>query len=136
VLIGFARREQGLVVAAGDPRGLSSLAAAREKKARLIARPQGAGAQQLLAALVGRERLEIGDFGDGSEAATGPDIGALPLAQLLLARVLSSFMRQRDAFRPPLQKLLKLIGSLEFAASARKMGGLDVSLAGCVRWAP
>jgi hypothetical protein len=73
----------------------------RQKVASLIAGPQGAGAQQLLAALLRRERLEIGDFGEGTEAATGPDIaqmiragygdwGALPLAQLLLARVTSS----------------------------------------------
>src|SRR5690349_7168810 len=69
VLIGFARREQGLVVAHGNPLQLSSLAAAHANKALLIARPAGAGAQQLLAALLRRERLEIADFGDAIEAA-------------------------------------------------------------------
>jgi putative molybdopterin biosynthesis protein len=155
VLIGFARREQGLVVAAGNPLGLSSLAAAREKKARLIARPQGAGAQQLLAALLRRERQEIGDFGE-AEAATGPDIAQMIRAGHgdwgIATRAVATgaglefvplaiehfdlLMRQRDAFRHPLQKLLKLIGSGEFAARARELGGLDVSAAGCVRWAP
>jgi hypothetical protein len=45
-------------------------------------------------------------------------------------------MRQRDAFRPPLQKLLKLLASPAFAARAAELGGLDVSDAGSVRWAP
>ncbi len=55
VLIGFAAREQGMLFAAGNPLGLSSLASARDKKARLIVRPEGAGAQQLLQALLKRE---------------------------------------------------------------------------------
>jgi excisionase family DNA binding protein len=156
VLIGFARREQGFVVAAGNPLGISSLAVVRQKKARLIARPRGAGAQQLLAALLRREQLEIGDFGEAIEAATGPDIAQMIRAGhgdwgiatravataagldfiLLAVEHFDLLMRQRDAFRHPLQKLLKLIGSPEFAARARELGGLDVSAAGCVRWAP
>jgi excisionase family DNA binding protein len=156
VLIGFARREQGLVVAAGNPLGLSSVATAREKKARLIARPQGAGAQQLLAALLKRERLEIGNFGEATEAATGPDIAQMIRAGHgdwgiatravaasagldFVALTVENFdllMRQRDAFRRPLQKLLKVIGSREFAARAKELGGLDVSATGSVRWAP
>src|SRR6516165_6717824 len=77
VLIAFARREQGMVVATRNPLGLSSLATAREKRARLIARPEGAGAQQLLLALLKHERLEIRDFGCAVEAPTGPDIAQL-----------------------------------------------------------
>jgi putative molybdopterin biosynthesis protein len=156
VLIGFAQREQGLVVAHGNPLQLSSLAAARAKKARLIARPEGAGAQQLLAALLRREHLEIADFGDVSEAATGPDIaqmiraghgdwgiatrGVATAAGIdfvpLAVEHFDLLMRQRDAFRAPLQKLLKLMGTPAFAARARELGGLDISVAGCVRWAP
>jgi len=156
VLIAFARREQGVVVATGNPLGLSSLASAREKHARLIARPEGAGAQQLLLALLKRERLEISDFGDAVEAPTGPDIAqmiraghgdwgiatravatAAGLAFVPLAvEHFDLLMRQRDAFRPPLQKLLKLISSPIFAERAKDLGGFDVSAAGCVRWAP
>ena len=156
VLIGFARREQGLVVAHGNPLQLFSLAIAHAKKARLIARPEGAGAQQLLAALLRRERLEIVDFGEAIEAATGPDIAQMIRAGHgdwgIATRAVATaagidfvplavehfdlLMRQRDAFRPPLQKLLKLIGGASFAARATELGGLDVSAAGCVRWAP
>jgi excisionase family DNA binding protein len=156
VLIGFARREQGLVVAHGNPLQLSSLAAAHANKARLIARPAGAGAQQLLAALLRRERLEIADFGDAIEAATGPDIAQMIRAGHgdwgiatravataagmdfvpLVVEHFDLLMRQRDAFRPPLQKLIKLTSSPTFATRAKELGGLDVSAAGCVRWAP
>lgn len=156
VLIGFAVREQGLVVAAGNPLGLTSLATAREKQARLIGRPAGAGAQQLLLALLRRERLEIGDFGDAVEAPTGPDIAQMVRAGHgewgIASRAVASaaglefvplalehfdlLMRQRDAFRPPLQKLLRLIGSPAFRSRAQDLGGFDVSAAGSVRWAP
>jgi len=156
VLIGFAQREQGMVVAHGNPLQLSSLASAHAKKARLIARPEGAGAQQLLSALLRREGLEIVDFGATIEAATGPDIAQIIRAGHgdwgiatravataagidfvpLAVEQFDLLMRQRDAFRPPLQKLMKLIGSPTFAVRARELGGLDVSAAGCVRWAP
>jgi len=156
VLIEFAQREQGLVVAHGNPLQLTSLAAARAKKARLIARPEGAGAQQLLAALLRRECLQISGFGDTIEAATGPDIAQMIRAGHgdwgIATRAVATaagidfvplavehfdlLMRQRDAFRAPLQKLLKLMGTAAFAAHASELGGLDVSAAGCVRWAP
>jgi hypothetical protein len=45
-------------------------------------------------------------------------------------------MRQRDYFRPPLQTLMKAICSLAFRDRARDLGGLDVSIAGSVRWSP
>src|SRR5262249_56366199 len=54
VVIAVARREQGLVVAAGNPLQLSDVAGIAAKRARLALRPQGAGAQLLLLALVAR----------------------------------------------------------------------------------
>jgi molybdate-binding protein len=121
VLIGFALREQGMVVAAGNPLRLTSLTTVREKHARLIARPEGAGAQQLLLALLNREHLEISDFGDAVEAPTGPDIAQMIRAGHgdwgIATRAVATtaglefvplavehfdlLMRQRDAFRPP-----------------------------------
>src|SRR5262249_61636208 len=52
VVMAVARREQGLVVAAGNPLQLSDVAGIAAKRARLALRPQGAGAQLLLLALV------------------------------------------------------------------------------------
>src|SRR5262245_1455130 len=43
---------------------------------------------------------------------------------------------QRDDFSTPLLKLLKLIGRPAFEARATDLRGLDISAAGCVRWAP
>jgi PBP superfamily domain len=45
-------------------------------------------------------------------------------------------MRQRDSYRPPLQKFLDLLGKLVFAARAAELGGLDVTMSGKIRWAP
>src|SRR5215510_6032144 len=59
VVIAFARREQGLVVAAGNPLQLSDIASIAAKRARLALRPQGAGAQLLLIALVARASLSL-----------------------------------------------------------------------------
>jgi molybdate-binding protein len=45
-------------------------------------------------------------------------------------------MRQRDSYRPPLQRLLTLIRSPDCEMRAEELGGLEVSGAGTVRWAP
>ncbi len=156
VLIGFAAREQGLLVAAGNPMRLETLADAKARGARLAIRPDGAGAQQLLQAMLKRQGLSIDDFGPTILAPTGPDIaqairshhadcglatravataagiGFVPLA----IERFDLLMRQRDSYRPALQKLLALLRSPLFAERAAELGGLDVSGAGQVRWAP
>ena len=156
VLIGFAAREQGMLVATGNPMDIGSLLDARLKKARLIVRPAGAGAQQLLETLLKRDGVQVSDCLIAAEAPTGPDIAqairaghgdygiatrAVAFASGLDFIPLASerfdlLMRQRDAFRPPLQMLLTLLKSTSFAGRARDLGGLDVSGAGSVRWAP
>ncbi|MCL4766574.1 MAG: helix-turn-helix domain-containing protein [Hyphomicrobiaceae bacterium] len=156
VLIGFGAREQGLLVAPGNPAGIGSLRDVIERKVRLVVRPRGAGAQQLLLALLRREGAGLEDVAATVEAPTGPDIAqairaghgdcgiatravataaGLEFVPLQIERF-DLLMRQRDAFRPPLQKLLKLLTSIAFAARAGELGGLDVSEAGSVRWAP
>jgi excisionase family DNA binding protein len=54
VLIAFARREQGLLVAPGNPLKLSDIASVVAARARIALRPQGSGAQLLLLALLAR----------------------------------------------------------------------------------
>jgi putative molybdopterin biosynthesis protein len=156
VLIGFAAREQGLIVAPGNPLGFGRLSDARERKARLAPRPEGAGAQQLLLGLLKREGLSLADLGPAPVAPTGPDIaetiraghadcgiatravanatgmGFLPLC----IERFDLLMRQRDYFRNPLQTFLALLADPRFAARAAELGGLDVSAAGSVRWSP
>jgi len=156
VLIGFAAREQGLLVVPGNPAGITSVQDVLQKNARLVVRPKGAGAQQLLLALLKREGVRLEDVAATLEAPTGPDIaqairaghGDCGIATRAVATAagldfvplqaerFDLLMRQRDAFRPPLQKLLKLLASPAFAARAAELGGLDVCDAGTVRWAP
>jgi molybdate-binding protein len=156
VLIGFAAREQGFVVAAGNPRQLASLSEAHARGLRAAVRPAGAGAQQLLESLLRKDGLSLEDLSTALVAPTGPDIAqairagradfgiatravasaaGLDFVPLCVERF-DLLMRQRDYFRPPLQALLALLREPRFAVRARELGGLDVSAAGRVRWAP
>lgn len=156
VLVGFATREQGLLVAPGNPLGLAGLRDACDSRLRVAVRPEGAGAQQLLMSLLKRDGLSVGDFDRTVVAPTGPDIaqairsghadcgiatravataagiGFVPLA----IEHFDLLMRQRDYFRAPLQTFLKLLADSRFAGRAAELGGLDASSAGSVRWSP
>ena len=59
VLIAFARREQGLLVAPGNPLKLSDIASLAATRARMALRPNGAGAQLLLLALLARAGIAV-----------------------------------------------------------------------------
>ena len=76
VVIAFARREQGLVVAPGNPlRAHRHRLASRHAGARLAQRPQGAGAQLLLLALLARAGLALDALTRSKPVCpTGPDI--------------------------------------------------------------
>jgi len=156
VLIGFAAREQGLLVAKGNPKGITALRGAVSAKCRIAVRPAGAGAQQLLEALLKREALPIRLLKVALTAPTGPDIaqairaghadyGVATQAVATAAGVdfvplaterFDLVMRQRDSYRAPLIRLIALLRSRSFAARAAELGGLDVRDAGQVRWAP
>lgn len=156
VLIGFAAREQGLLVALNNPLALTSLTDVAARSARLAARPEGAGAQQLLQALMKQKDLTPRDLNTALVAPTGPDIAqsiraghadcgiatrsvataaGVGFAPLVTERF-DLLMRQRDSYRPPLQKLLALLATPSFHARAQELGGLDVTAAGTIRWAP
>ena len=156
VLIGFARREQGLLVAPGNPHAISSLGDAIDKHVRLAMRPDGAGAQQLLLSLLGQAGIDAAGVPAAVIAPTGPDIAQAIRAGHadcgIATRSVASatgvdfiaicqehfdlLVRQRDSYRPPFQALLTMMRSAAFAERARELGGLDVSLAGRVRWVP
>jgi putative molybdopterin biosynthesis protein len=156
VLLGFALREQGLLVAPGNPLRLGGLRDAAAKEARVVMRPEGAGAQQLLLALLRRDGLSPADLHRPYHAATGLDIAQAVRAGHgdcgIATRAVASaagldfvplcterfdlVMRQRDYFRPPLQTFLRLLATPAFTERAAELGGLDVSEAGAIRWAP
>ncbi len=154
VVIAFARREQGLVVAAGNPLRLSGLRAVAERRARIATRPEGAGAQLLLMALLRRAGLAPAALAKVTPPCpTGPDIAQavqvgradcgiatrsvarsanldfVPLAWERFDLVL----RQRDYFLPAQQELFAFLRTGAFADRARELTGYDVAEAGQVR---
>lgn len=156
VLIGFASREQGLLVAPGNPLGLAGIADAVARSARIASRPEGAGAQQLLLGLLKRDAIALTQIERALIAPTGPDIAqairsghadcgiatrsvataaGVDFVPLLTERF-DLLVRQRDSYRAPLQGFLALLRQPIFAERARELGGLDVAGAGDVRWAP
>jgi excisionase family DNA binding protein len=154
VVIACARREQGLVLAPGNPLQVSDIAGVAALRARLALRPQGAGAQLLLLALLARaglafDALELvkpacptgadiaqavrsgrADCGIATRAvaqAAGLDFVPLTWERFDLA------LHQRDYFRPGLQALFKFVRTAAFRERAAELAGYDVSEAGDVR---
>jgi len=154
VVIAFARREQGIVVASGNPLGLSDMASVATSRARMAQRPAGAGAQLLLLALLARAGIALDDLKLAKPAfPTGPDIAQairagrvdcgiatrsvaksagldfLPLAWERFDLV----MRQRDYFMKGPQAVFGFMREAGFPERASELGGYDVSDAGMVR---
>ena len=154
VVIAYARREQGLVAASGNPLQLRDIADVATRRARLALRPQGAGAQLLLLALLARAGLAFdalalvkpacptgtdiaqavrsgrADCGIATRAvaqAAGLDFVPLTWERFDLA------LHQRDYFRPGLQALFKFVRTAAFRDRAAELAGYDVSEAGDVR---
>jgi excisionase family DNA binding protein len=155
VVIAFARREQGLVLAAGNPMGLRDLAGVASARARLALRPQGAGAQLLLLALLARAGLALDQLSSVKPACpTGVDIaqavraGRADCGIATRAVALSAgldfvplawerfdlVLRQRGYFLPGPQALFAFARTAGFRERAAELGGYDVSAGGQVRW--
>ncbi|MBB5273556.1 helix-turn-helix transcriptional regulator [Quisquiliibacterium transsilvanicum] len=150
VCLHWARREQGLIVAAGNPLGIGSLADLARRRHRLVLRQPGAGSQLLLAKMLreagidaarlrGRAALAstetevaetvkagLADAGFGIRAAAHrDDLGFVPLAWESADLV----VWRRSVFEPPMQALLAFTRTRAFARHARALTGYDV--AGC-----
>jgi excisionase family DNA binding protein len=155
VLINFCRREQGFVVAPGNPLKLNTIEDIASGRARIGLRPKGAGAQLLLLALLHGANLTLEELNTaGPMCPTGPDIaqairagradvgvstrGVANAAGLDFVTIVwepfDLVMRQRDYFHPPLQALLKFLHTDELSARARELGGYDLANAGAVRF--
>ena len=156
-LIAFARREQGIVVAAGNPLGIADLRDVVKHRARVAVRPEGAGAQLLLQALLHRMKMGLDRLVRVSPPCpTGPDIAqairagradcgiafravaegaGLDFIPLLWERF-DLVVRQRHYFRLPLQAFMGFLRSPALQQRAHELGGYDVSDAGAVRFAP
>jgi excisionase family DNA binding protein len=156
VLVAFARREQGLLVAPDNPKHLHNLADVLATGAQMAVRQPGAGAQMLLDVLLARagaghkqlRRLE-------PPCLTGPDLAAairtgkadcgiatraaaksagLDFVPLLWENF-DLLMRQRSYFRPQIQALIGFIGQSRLKQRAAELTGYDTTGAGQIRFA-
>jgi molybdate-binding protein len=157
VLIGFARREVGLLTAPGNPLGLRDLNDVAERQAQLAVRPEGAGAQLLLLSLLHRAKIPYDRLTLISPACpTGPDVAqairagradcgiairavanaaGLDFVPILWERF-DLVVRQRHYFRPQLQAFMQFLVRDGVKARAAELGGYDLADAGQVRFAP
>jgi putative molybdopterin biosynthesis protein len=155
VLVAVARREQGLLVAPGNPKQLHSLPDVMAAGAHMAVRQSGTGAQTLLDVLLRRagaapeklRRLE-------PPCLSGPDLAAairsgnadcgiatraaaksagLDFVPLLWENF-DLLMRQRNYFRPSLQALIGFLEQQRLNPRAAELTGYDPTPAGLIRF--
>src|SRR5262249_30205766 len=144
VLVGVARREQGLLVAPGNPRKLHGLSDVLSSGAQVALRQQGAGAQLLLDTLLKRVGASPKDLRRREpRCLTGPDLaGAIGAGEAdcgiatravaksagldfepLLWENFDLLMRQRSYFRPAIQALVGFFGGKRMIQRATELTG-------------
>jgi excisionase family DNA binding protein len=154
VVLAFARREQGLLVAPGNPLKLSDIGSVALARARMALRPNGAGAQLLLLALLAQAKIAHESLNAVKPPCpTGPDVaqavrsgradcGIATRAVALLAGLgfvpltwerFDLALRQRDHFLPGPQALFEFLRTPAFRDRAAELTGYDVAETGQVR---
>ncbi len=153
VALEWARRSQGLLLAAGNPKRIRKIGDLARRGLRIAARQTGAGSHRLFAHLLAQGGIDAdtlqwfarpahaetelaaivrdghADVGFGIEAAARAN--GLAFIPLTVERLdLVAF--RRDVFEPPLQKLLAWTRAPEFVAQANALGGYDVARTGQV----
>ena len=153
VMIEWAWRTQGLVVASGNPRGLAS--AADLAGVRFVPRQPEAGSYLLLLHLLaeaglGPEAVEMLDPPARTEADVAQHVlegrADAGLAVETVARMhrldfvplfrerYDLLLWRREYFEPPMQRLLAFCADAAFRARATEVGGYDLSGLGTVRY--
>ncbi|MEO5763929.1 MAG: helix-turn-helix transcriptional regulator [Casimicrobiaceae bacterium] len=153
VMLEWARRAQGLLLARDNPLRIRSLRDMVKKRARVVLRQPEAGSHRLLDHLLHAAGLDAGalnalarparaetdlaaaiadgraDAGLAIEAAArAHNLAFIPLAVERLDLV----VRRRDAFEPALQTLLAFARTPEFARGAAALRGYEVRMTGRV----
>ena len=154
VLIHWARRTQGLIVAAGNPLGIAGLKDAAQRGLRFAMRAGGAGSTRLFEVLLAREGLSLADLStverpaetqadlatliETGEADCGLGLqavaGHLGFIPLVTDESFDLAMTRRDYFEPPIQTLLAFARSPLFARRAEHLRGYDLTDLGRVLW--
>lgn len=151
VLVEWAKRTQGLVLAAGNAHGIADLAGAAKKRLRVAQRQEGAGAQLLLRYMMRRDGIAGSDI-----ALTNPPaLNETELVEAVLdgkadcgiaieaaaRRFRLEFvplqherfdlvMHRRDYFEAPMQRLFAFARSSGFHVRAAELGGYDTGQSG------
>ncbi len=153
VVLRWARRRQGLLLAPDNPLGIASLEDLPGAAPRLAHRQSDAGAQRLLHWLLARAGIDTGrlrftahpslseddlalairqgeaDAGLGVEsAARRQGLAFVPLHE----EAFDLALRRRSYFEPPVQRLLAFAREARFAERARALGGYDLGEMGRV----
>ncbi|HJS32896.1 MAG TPA: helix-turn-helix transcriptional regulator [Alphaproteobacteria bacterium] len=155
VLIEWARREQGLLTAPGNPLGIGGVADLRAHNARVISRQHEAGSQILLIHLLAETGVDSADLRWLPQPSLSESDLALAVlegkadAGLAVRAVAQQFrlhfvplhserfdlaMRRRDYFEAPVQSLLEFARGPAFAERAVELGGYDITRLGRVVW--
>lgn len=155
VLIAWARRQQGILVAAGNPLGIQKISDLRDKKVKLIDRQAGAGSYILLETLLQRDGIsketltfltqpayshtDIGDAIAHGKADAGIAIEAVARQfQLdfipLVYEQFDLLIHHRHYFDVPFQSLLNFTKDKRFQEKAQELAGYDISSLGAVRY--
>jgi excisionase family DNA binding protein len=148
VLVEWAWRQQGLVLAPGNPLGVDSLSDLAARKVRVVTRQHEAGSQLLFVHLLSEAGIKLADLDiPGQPALSETDLGLAVLegradAGLAVASVAHQFrldflplhrerydilVRRRDYFEAPFQTLLGFCRGEAFQARAGEMTGYGVS---------
>lgn len=155
VALAWAKRRQGLVLAAGNPLGVAGVADLARPGLRFARRQAEAGSRLLLAHLLGAAGVAEEALDYGEDTARGElDVGFAVLegradaglAVEAVARQLKLdflplveerfdlLLNRRDYFEPPIQRLLAFARSPALAQRAAQLGGYDVAELGAVRF--
>jgi molybdate-binding protein len=155
VLIEWARREQGLIVATGNPHHIGKLSHLRQPRLRLVDRQEGAGSRLLFHHLLQAQGIDVANLPfilplarsetevalaiqDG-KADVGFGIAAvahqcrLDFVPLQRERYDIAISR-RDYFAPAFQRLLRFTRTASFADRATELRGYDIAGLGQVTY--
>jgi molybdate transport repressor ModE-like protein len=157
VLVRFAVREQGLIVAHGNPKQLASLSDVAKSHARFVNRQRGSGTRRLIERLMDEAGIApeaIRGFGTqeythravaatvaagGADAGFGVQAAAVELGLDFVPVLRERYwlaMRTRTAATPAAQRLLEALSGKPLSRIARGFVGYDFAGAGEVVQVP
>ena len=152
VFINFSRREQGIVVAAGNPKQINSVSDLARGGVRIVNRPLNTGTRLLLDYEISRSDIsaediegydvEVGRHLDAGLAVLGGKADAAPAIRPVAELLGLGFMPlrwerfqlliSRDRFfEPPVQRFINLLHEPVFKEISREYVGYDLS--GCCK---